>query len=184
VTNQEIFKAINKLKNGKASGLDLMLNEMLNAGQKTLIGCLNKLFNLIFTHSTYPKQWCEGYIIPMHKSGDIHNPENYRGIAINSCVGKLFNIVLNTRLADHFTKRDILTDCQAGFRSKSRTTDHMFILKCLVDKYTNSKGNKLYACFVDFKRAFDTVIHPGMASKCSSQTLGEIFIILLNICIH
>jgi hypothetical protein len=52
--------------------------------------------------------------------------------------------------------------CQAGFRSKTRTTDHMFILKCLVDNYTNSKGNKLYACFVDFKRAFYTVIHPGM----------------------
>ena len=80
VTNQEIFKAINKLKNGRASGLDLVLNEMLKAGQTTLIGCLNKLFNLIFTHSTYPKLWCEGYIIPIHKSGDIHNPENYRGI--------------------------------------------------------------------------------------------------------
>jgi hypothetical protein len=36
VTNQEIFKAINKLKNEKASGLDLILNEMLNAGQKPL----------------------------------------------------------------------------------------------------------------------------------------------------
>jgi hypothetical protein len=45
VTNQEIFKAINKLKNGKTSGLDLVLNEMLKAGQITLIGCLNKLFN-------------------------------------------------------------------------------------------------------------------------------------------
>ena len=156
MTNQEIFKAINKLKNGKASGLDLMLNEMLNAGQKTLIGCLNKLFNLIFTHSTYPKQW------------------------INSCVGKLFNIVLNTRLVDHFTKRDILTDCQVGFRSKSRTTDHMCILKCLVDKYTNSKGNKLYACFVDFKRAFDTVIHPGMRIKMLKSDIGGNFYHLIK----
>ena len=79
----------------------------------------------------------------MNKSGDIHNPEHYRGIAINPCVGKLFNIhvVLNTRLADHLTKRYILTYCQAGFRSKSRTTNHIFILKCLVDKYANSKGN-------------------------------------------
>jgi hypothetical protein len=44
------------------------------------------LLSTFFTHSTYPKQWCEGYIIPIHKSGDIHNPDNNRGIAINSCV--------------------------------------------------------------------------------------------------
>jgi hypothetical protein len=69
-------------------------------------------------------------------------------------------------------KRDILTDCQAGFRSKSRTTDHMFILKCLVDKYTNNKDNKFYACFVDFKRAFDTVIHPGMVIKMLKSDIG------------
>ena len=93
-------------------------------------------------------------------------------------------IVLNTRLTDHLTNRDVLTDCQAGFSSKSRTTYHMCILKCLVDKHNNKKGNKLYACFVDFKRAFDTVIHPGMLIKMLVKTLGEIFIILLNICIH
>ena len=108
----------------------------------------------------------------MHKSGDIHNPENYRGISINSCVGKLFNIVFNTRLADHLAKRDILTDCQAVFRSKPRTTNHMLILKCLVDMHTNSKGKKLYACFVDFKRASDTLIHPGMLIKMLKSDIG------------
>ena len=93
VTNQEIFKAITNLKPGKACGLDLILNDMLKAGQTALIGCINKLFNLIFAHSTYPKLWCEGYCIPIHKSGDINNPENNRGIAINSSIGKLFSLI-------------------------------------------------------------------------------------------
>jgi hypothetical protein len=48
----------------------------------------------------------------------------------------------------------------------------MFILKCLVDKYTNSMGNKLYACFVDYKRAFDTLIHPGMLIKMLKSDIG------------
>jgi hypothetical protein len=38
------------------------------------------------------------YISPIYKSGDSSMPENYRGIAINSCIGKLFNTVLNNRL--------------------------------------------------------------------------------------
>ena len=66
VTNQEIFKAITKLKNGKAGGLDLILNEMLKAGQTVLIDFFNKLFNLVLEHGSYPKVWCEGYIIPLH----------------------------------------------------------------------------------------------------------------------
>jgi hypothetical protein len=56
----------------------------------------------------------------------------------------------------------------------------MFILKCLVDKYTNSKGNKFYACFVDFKRAFDTVIHPGMLIKMLKSDIGGNFYHLIK----
>ena len=41
----------------------------------------------------------------------------------------------------------------------------MFVLKTLIDKYTNAIGKKLYACFVDFKKAFDTVIHAGIKYK-------------------
>ena len=41
----------------------------------------------------------------------------------------------------------------------ARTTDHLFILKCISDTYCNSKDGRVFACFVDFQKAFDTVIH-------------------------
>ena len=97
--------------------------------------------------------------ILIYKAGDVNNPENYRGIAITSCIGKLFNVILNTRLNEYFKKGDILTDCQAGFRPQSITTDHMFIL-CLLERYTQCRGSKFCDCFIDLKRAFDTVRHP------------------------
>lgn len=53
-TNNEILTAINSLKNGKAAGLDGVLNEMFKHSTHVLLPCLLKLFNLIFTHSTYP----------------------------------------------------------------------------------------------------------------------------------
>ena len=37
-------------------------------------------------------------IISIHKKGDASNPENHRGITLTSCLGKLFNSVLNNRL--------------------------------------------------------------------------------------
>jgi hypothetical protein len=79
-----------------------------------------------------------------------------RGIAINSCIGKLFNSILNKRLDKYLETHNIINPCQIGFTSKSRTSDHMFVLKSFIDKYNSGKGGgKLFACFVDFKKAFD-----------------------------
>ena len=50
----------------------------------------------------------------------------------------------------------IKTKGQAGFRKDFRTTDNIFVMKSLIDKQKQMHGN-LYCCFVDFKKAFDTV---------------------------
>jgi hypothetical protein len=45
---------------------------------------------------------------------------------------------------------------------KARTADNMFVINCLINKYCSSKDGRLLACFVDLKKAFDTVIHVGI----------------------
>jgi hypothetical protein len=50
---------------------------------------------------------------------------------------------------------------QIGFTKDSRPSDHMFVLKTLIDKYLHKK-EKLFACFVDFRKAFDTVAHTAI----------------------
>ena len=49
------------------------------------------------------------------------------------------------------------------------------MLKCLVDKYINSGGKRLYACFVDFHKAFDTVIHSGIKCKLLQCGISGLF---------
>ena len=46
---------------------------------------------------------------------------------------------------------------QIGFRKGCRTSDHMFILQTLIQKYVKNNSKPMFACFVDFKRAFDSV---------------------------
>jgi hypothetical protein len=69
-----------------------------------------------------------------------HCQENYRGIAINSCIGKLFNTVLNNRLDKYLIYNNLINKCQIGFSKKARTSDHIFVLKTLIGKYINRKG--------------------------------------------
>ena len=51
----------------------------------------------------------------------------------------------------------------------------MFIIKCISDKYCKTKVGKVYACFVDFQKAFDTVIHTGIKIKLLSIGVGSKF---------
>ena len=56
----------------------------------------------------------------------------------------------------------------------------MFVLKTLIDKYTNKAGDKLFACFVDFKKAFDSVIHLGMKIKLKELNISGKFYDVIN----
>jgi hypothetical protein len=49
--------------------------------------------NPIFTSGIYPSKWSESFVCPVFKADDPNNPVNYRGIAINNSIGKLFNLV-------------------------------------------------------------------------------------------
>ena len=154
ITLSEIQREVSKLKNNKAPGIDLICNEMIKSSQNILGPCLLKLFNACLSSGTYPECWTDGYILPLYKGGELDNPSNYRGITITGAIGKLFNSVLNVRLDNYLEKYSLIDKTQIGFTKHSRTSDHMFILKCLVDKYISVKGGKLYTCFVDFQKAF------------------------------
>jgi hypothetical protein len=45
------------------------------------------------------------------------------------------------------------------FPKKLGTSDHTFVLKTLIDKYLAKKDGKLFSCFIEPRRAFDTIIH-------------------------
>ena len=102
---------------------------------------------------------------PIHKSGDPRIKDSYRGITITSCLGKVFNSILNSRLEIQNYLQDKSTDLQIGYKQNSRTSDHLFILKSLINKTVNCEKQKLYTCFVDFGKAFDTVPQVALLLK-------------------
>lgn len=85
ISQKEIIEACRNLKNGKSCGLDGILNEMIKYGQFALLPCLEKLFNLILSTGNYPKLWSQGFLVPIFKSSDPTNPNNYSGITITMC---------------------------------------------------------------------------------------------------
>ena len=114
-----------------------------------------------------PSSWGMSFISPIYKNkGPKNDPNNYRGISIISCLGKLFSSTINERLSEFVETNKILGEEQAGFRAGYSTQDHIFTLHSIIDIYLNKYSRKdLYCAFIDYQKAFDLVDRTSLWSK-------------------
>ena len=136
-------------------------------------------FNSLLRLQHFPLQWAIGLIVPIHKSGELDDPNNYRGITLNSCLSKLFTVLLNNRLTELCDSMGLINYNQIGFRQGFRTSDHVFTLKTIIDQ-SFSKKEKLYTCFVDFKKAYDTVWRKGLFWKLLNSGFSSKLVYLIQ----
>ncbi len=183
ITPKEILKAISTLKNRKSAGTDGILNEMIKATRDEILPSLIKLFNLIYSTGIFSEKWAESMIKPLFKGGNPFDPSDYKGISLTSCLGKLFCSILNTRLVNFLETNKIYTPHHIAFRRNFRTSDHIFVLQTLINKYTSPKfrdpkvTKNLYVCFVDLKKAFDTIWRGGtIPQNVGKRYRGEIIL--------
>ena len=99
------------------------------------------IFNKIFENGYFPKQWAEGYIVPLDKKGNTNDVENYRGITLLSTLGKLFSGVINNRLYEWAEHNDVLIEAQAGFHPGMSTVDNIFVLYGFISHMLNLGKN-------------------------------------------
>ena len=156
ITDDEIILSISKLKKGRSAGADGIVGEMLKAGAHYLVPYLQKLFNKIFISGTFPTSWTRSTIVPIYKSGNLNDPDNYRGIAITSVLSKVFMSILTNRLRDWADDQGHIHEEQSGFRRGHSTIDNIFILHSVIEHHL-LRRKKLYVAFIDFKKAFDSV---------------------------
>ena len=166
ITSDEIRQCIKGLKRGKSHGDDCILNEFLIEFCDILLPFFVKMFNVILHTGFFPTTWSSAVIVPVFKKGDTATPNNYRGISLISCICKLFTSVLNKRLLAWSNENEIITDAQFGFRPKSGTSEAIFALHYIINR-TLCKKRRLYCCFVDYKKAFDSVDRKHLWCKLS-----------------
>lgn len=174
-------KCITKLKHNKAEGIDGIINEYIKSTKHIMCPLYVKLFNKVLDTGVIPEDWLIGVIVPFYKNtGDTKDVNNYRGITLLSCLGKLFTTMLNVRLTKFCDGNDIIKEMQAGFRQGYSTTDHLFVLKHLIDLF-QYKRKRLYCLYVDYRQAFDLVWKNGLWHKLLNVEInGKVIRVIQN----
>ena len=172
-TEGEVSAVIDNLNNNKSAGLDKLINEFFKYGKSYLCPVVTKLFNVVLNSGIFPESWAKGLIVQVYENkGDRSDPNNYRGITLISCVCKMFTSLISCRISKYVENFQILGNEQAGFRKKFSTVDHVFLLHTLIMIYSKVLKNKLFCCFVDYKKAFDSVAKVHLWSKLLSYDIN------------
>jgi exonuclease III len=154
---EELRSACRDLKENKAAGPDGLKSEALKYLDEATEKELHRQLEEALNGEIVPAQWFQATIWPIHKKGDPMVVTNYRGIAIGNAIQKLLATIVVRRLQEFVEVNEILPDTQNGFRQGRSTVDNLYILNAAINISTTSPGGKLFAFFVDFTTAFDTV---------------------------
>ena len=140
---RELEDALRILSKRKSPGPDKITNEMLQHlgmnAKKTLLNIFNKSWQT----GTVPQCWREAIMVPVHKKGkDRRKVDSYRPISLTSCVGKLMERLVNTRLNWHLESNNLLSPKQAGFRQHRSTEDQVtYIAQAIEDGFQAKKAH-------------------------------------------
>ena len=180
ITFEEVSAAIDSAKLGKA--FLFVPNEALKNDQAKKL--LHRLFNVCFKTGFSPQEWLKSDLKPLFKGGDKNprNPLDHRPICIMSCIAKIYSCVLNVRLQSHLNSNDLLSDTQNGFRAGRSCIDHIYSLVTIL-RNRKLQCKETFLCFVDFRRAFDSVNHVLLFNVLSTEfgIVGNMYKSLLSL---
>ena len=112
-------------------------------------------------NGAFPETWRQSIIVPIPKSGkDTSNPQNYRPIALTSCLRKTMERMINSRLTWYLETNGLITNMQTGFRKRG-TIDHLIRLETFIREAFIRKQH-LTAVFFDLEKAYDTTWKYGI----------------------
>ncbi|MBE7189862.1 reverse transcriptase family protein, partial [Jatrophihabitans endophyticus] len=153
---------------------------------KTLRKCkpdsLARLFNIIAGTREAPSPWLLAVLAAIPKSGaSINEASNSRGIALMSCLLKLFMALISDRYWALMTERGIKPPSQNGFVPGLATTNNPKSLRYVAERAA-ADGRDLYVAYLDLSKAFDLVHRPTLWAKMEKMGFsGPLFDVVRSV---
>ena len=166
-------KAINHLKKGKADGNKGLISDHVKHSTKRMQLVISLLLTASTKHGHMPEDTLLSSIssIPKDSRASLCDSDNYRGIALSSCLAKIHDIIiLNKYSAELCT-----SEMQYAFKSKHGTVMCTLALK-EVTRYYQRCGSDVYVGMIDASKAFDRIRHDKLFLTLIDRKLPAIVI--------
>ena len=159
MTMEILSKIFNNAANNKAPGRDRIVMYWLKKLTSTHGYFLNILISLNRNEIQMPLWLSTTRTALLPKNSETNRPENYRPIALQNSMYKIYASILNYFLEDHCRVNNILSIEQAAAKKGSwGCTDQLLINKAIMEE-VKSKRRNLVCVWLDYKKEFDSVPH-------------------------
>ena len=177
-TLTEFIAAASNLYSSTVTGPDKVAYPVLKHLPRSGMDFLLHIFKLSWSSHSFPSIWKTSPIILNHKMRKpLDSPASFRPISLTSCVSKLFERIILSRLLFFLESNFILSPRQAGFRPGRSTLDQILYLSHSISDGFNKPrpGFLTILSTIDFSKAFDSVRHPSLFHKPISAGLPPCF---------
>lgn len=175
----EVNSIISNLKPDSAPGWDNIPTRYIQYIKDDITPIIVHLANICFETGTFPSLLKTSVVTPIHKGGNGEDVNNYRPISVITVLAKILEKLLNIRLLNYLDQHKILSASQFGFRKGISTEDAVSSLTSFVINNLD-KGTKCASCFIDLKKAFDTVSVPILVQKLGKIGIRGVQLALFN----
>lgn len=170
ITEAEVRAELQRINTSSAPGPDGVHNKALRNLDSPSISALTDYFNECWLRGPLPPEWKEAKVVFIPKSGKPLLLTNLRPISLTSCVGKLMEHVLQTRLTRYLESNNLMHSCMFGFRPGLSTQDVFLQLKHHI--LDSPAGDTKAILGVDLTKAFDNVTHAAVLEGLHALGVG------------
>ena len=110
ITTKQVYDLLGKLKNEKASGIDLIPNKVFKLAAPYISTSLAAVFKKCILHRIFPDDLKTGKVVPIFKGDERHECGNYRPITVLSSLARIFEKIICSQLFDYFYSNNLLCD--------------------------------------------------------------------------
>ncbi len=172
VGTETVILTIKSLNETSSVGSDGIPMKFIKDALYVIAFYLTCIVNTSIVTGIVPIAWKRALVIPLFKSGDVSDFNNFRPVSLLPIISKILEKIVASKLTHFLETKKLLSNSQHGFRPKLSTETALTVI---TDKIYNNMDSKKISILTlcDLSKAFDSVSHRILLNKCAQLNIDS-----------